>query len=237
LKGEGIDVTVGVLEKECLELNKRFFLFHTQKRPYIRLKWAQTSDGKMNSGDASKRLLISGPFANRLVHQWRSEEASILVGTKTALSDDPALTTRLWPGKNPVRLVMDLGERLPAHLQLFDGTVTTIVFTSHRHTVTDAAQLRNAAGQVFYYKVNNNTNLVHQIAEALYQLQIQSVFVEGGARLLQSFIDANLWDEAAVIVNRSQIAAGGLPAPVLYSHSLYHEEQLYTDTIRYYLPL
>jgi diaminohydroxyphosphoribosylaminopyrimidine deaminase/5-amino-6-(5-phosphoribosylamino)uracil reductase len=237
LKAAGIEVTVGVLEQECLALNKRFFLFHREKRPYIRLKWAQTSDGKINSGDASKRLLISGPFANRLVHRWRCEEASILVGTNTALADDPALTTRLWPGKKPVRLVVDLGERLPAHLHLFDATATTIVFTFQRHTVTDAAQLRNAAGGVFYYRVNNNSSLVHQIAEALYGLQIQSVLIEGGARLLQSFIDARLWDEAAVIVNSAMIAAHGLPAPVLHNHSFNHEEQLYSDTVRYYRPL
>jgi diaminohydroxyphosphoribosylaminopyrimidine deaminase / 5-amino-6-(5-phosphoribosylamino)uracil reductase len=234
LMAAGIDVTVGVMEKECVELNKRFFLFHAQQRPYIKLKWAQTGDGKISSGDAQKRLFISGPYANRLVHRWRSEEASILVGTNTALADDPALTTRLWPGKNPVRLVVDLGERLPAHLQLFDATATTIVFNLQRHTVSDAAAARKASGQVFYYAVHHNQSLVHQIAHALYELQIQSVLVEGGARLLQSFIDAGLWDEACVIENQGLLADGGLSAPVLRRHQFSHSEQLSSDTILYY---
>lgn len=234
LKAAGIEVIVGVLEAECLELNKRFFLFHTKKRPYIRLKWAQTGDRKISGGDASKRLLISGPYANRLVHRWRSEEASILVGTNTAISDDPALTARLWPGNSPVRLVVDLRERLPARLQLFDATATTIVFTYHRHTLKDATQLRNASSHVFYYQVHNDAPLVQQIANALYELQIQSVLVEGGARLLQSFIDADLWDDACVVINQALIAGDGLHAPVLRHHQLSNKEQLSTDTILYY---
>lgn len=131
----GINITVGVLEKECLALNKRFFTFHNQLRPYIILKWAQSSDGKI-TGNNSSRMLISNETSNRLVHKWRGEEAAILVGTNTALNDDPALTARLWPGKDPVRGVIDKELKLPAHLKLFDGSTETIVFNYLKKKIT-----------------------------------------------------------------------------------------------------
>lgn len=120
LVNAGIDVTVGVLEKECRQVNRRFFTFHTQHRPYVLLKWAQTGDGKIASY-SEERLLISNDISNKLVHKWRSEEAAILVGTNTALMDNPSLTNRLWSGKSPIRLVIDMDLRLPKHLQLFNG--------------------------------------------------------------------------------------------------------------------
>lgn len=248
LQAAGCDVVVGVLEQDCLELNKRFFCFHTLHRPYITLKWAQTGDGNI-AGDAAfgnyiqasnpsvttaKRLLITGAQSNRLVHRWRSEEAGILVGTQTALADDPSLTTRLWPGPDPIRLVPDLHNRLPQHLKLFDGSVTTIVFSLTKHTLTDAARLRAAKGGVFYYQVTEDVSLVHQVVNALYQLQVQSLFVEGGAGMLQSFIDAGIWDEARTITNESLNALHGLPAPVLSHQQLQRMEQLDGDTIRYF---
>ncbi|HEY2720248.1 MAG TPA: bifunctional diaminohydroxyphosphoribosylaminopyrimidine deaminase/5-amino-6-(5-phosphoribosylamino)uracil reductase RibD, partial [Chitinophagaceae bacterium] len=112
LKGAGIDVLVGILEHECKKLNKRFFLYYQQHRPYIILKWAQSSNQKIGAG-AGNRTYISNEFTNRLVHKWRSEEAAILVGTNTALQDDPELTTRSWIGNNPRRLVMDMDLKLP----------------------------------------------------------------------------------------------------------------------------
>lgn len=234
LEAAGVTVKLGVLEKECQQLNKRFFLFHTQHRPYITLKWAQTADAKIGSGDPAQRLLISGPHANRLVHRWRSEEAAILVGTNTALADNPSLTTRLWPGIHPIRLVLDLHNRLPQSLQVFDAAAPTIVFNLYRHTIENAAHLRAAKGEVCYYQVSEDASLVHQIINALYQLQIQSVLVEGGARLLQSFIDEDLWDEARLITNEQLTAPLGLAAPVLQQYQLMHLEQLQSDTIRFY---
>ncbi|MET0391629.1 MAG: bifunctional diaminohydroxyphosphoribosylaminopyrimidine deaminase/5-amino-6-(5-phosphoribosylamino)uracil reductase RibD [Chitinophagaceae bacterium] len=187
----------------CRELNKRFFTFHTQRRPYIVLKWAQTADGKISSG-TGERLLISNEQSNRLVHRWRSEEAAILVGTGTALADNPELTNRLWHGPSPVRLVIDKDLRLPASLKLFDRQVRTIVFNRHK---------QEEDGNLCYYQVADEAGLVHQVLQALYELKIQSVLVEGGARLLQSFIDEGMWDEARVITGHKTGPAGGLAAP------------------------
>src|SRR6266540_3635821 len=216
LQTVGIDVELGVLENECRELNKRFFIFHIQHRPYIILKWAETANGKMAflnppeggtyDDSANKRLLISNEFTNRLVHKWRSEEAAILVGTNTAFMDDPELTTRLWKGNNPTRLVVDMDLKLPASLKIFNGESMTIVFNKIKHEEND---------KILYYRVTEDVNLVHQITNALYQLKILSVIVEGGARLLQSFIDEGMWDEARVINNEELIINNGLPAPHL----------------------
>jgi len=226
LKAAGIKTVTGVLEQACRDLNCRFFTFHTQHRPYTILKWAQTADGRMGSGDDS-RLFISNEYSNRLVHKWRSEEAAILTGTNTALMDNPALTTRLWAGNNPIRLVVDMDLRLPASLQLFDGAVRTIVFNTIRHEERD---------NLLYYQVTRDVNLIDQINNALYHLHIQSVLVEGGARLLQSYFDAEVWDEARVITNNALHQPGGLPAPVPGEMELCSSMELHTDTIRFYKP-
>jgi diaminohydroxyphosphoribosylaminopyrimidine deaminase/5-amino-6-(5-phosphoribosylamino)uracil reductase len=169
LLAAGVKVITPVLEKEALELNRRFFTFHNQQRPYIILKWAQTADGKIAQADES-RLFISNEITNREVHKWRSNEASILVGTTTALKDDPSLTSRLWPGNNPVRLVIDKELTLPSSLHLFDGTVKTIVFNS---------RLQEEKGEVHYHKISNEKSFIAQVLTVLYQLNIQSVLVEG----------------------------------------------------------
>jgi diaminohydroxyphosphoribosylaminopyrimidine deaminase/5-amino-6-(5-phosphoribosylamino)uracil reductase len=173
-----------------------------------------------------ERLLISNEFTNRLVHKWRSEEAAILVGTNTALFDDPALTARLWKGAHPVRLVVDMNLRLPASLQLFDQQVKTIVFNSLKQEEKE---------NLLYYQVTQDVPLVHQVVHALYQLKIQSVLVEGGAQLLQSFIDEGWWDEIRVITNNEQVVAQGLPAPHMESGRLVHQETLFTDTLHYFV--
>lgn len=224
LKGAGVNVTMGVLENDCLDLNKRFFTFFENKRPYIILKWAQSNDGKM-AKEGTDRLLISSEFTNRLVHKWRSEEAAILVGTNTALLDDPALTTRLWAGTNPVRLVIDTELKLPGHLKLFDGSVKTIVFNYYKQE-----EDRN----LIYNKLNKEGNIVEQIVAALYAMQIQSAIVEGGEKLLQSFIAENLWDEARVITNTDLIVGEGLKAPVLKNNVLTDEQKMKTDLISFY---
>jgi diaminohydroxyphosphoribosylaminopyrimidine deaminase / 5-amino-6-(5-phosphoribosylamino)uracil reductase len=225
LKAAGINVTVGVLEKEALELNKRFFIFHQQQRPYIILKWAQSTNKKIAGAD-DKRVFISNEFTNRLVHQWRSEEAAIMVGTNTALKDNPALTTRLYPGKNPLRLVIDMDLKLPTSLQLFDGTVKTIVFNGLKQSDEE---------KISFYKINKDENVIPQILNVLYNLKIQSVIIEGGAKLLQSFIDDGLWDEARVITNTTMQIPEGIAAPVLKNKQITTEEIILTDTIEYFI--
>ena len=203
------------------------FTFHTQHRPYIILKWAQTANGFIGNQDHS-RLLISNELTNRLVHKWRSEEAAILVGTNTALFDDPSLTTRLWKGNNPVRLVIDMDLRLPSSLQLFDGTQRTIVFNSLQH---------EEQNNLLYYHVTKDVSIVHQVCNALYQLNIQSVLIEGGTQLLQSFIDENIFDEIRIITNTSLQTTHGIPAPVAANLQLKEKLQLQSDTISLYKPL
>lgn len=224
LQAAGINVTTGILEQEAKALNKRFLCFHSQHRPYIILKWAQTADGKIAQDDYS-RILISNEFSNRLVHKWRSEEAAILVGTNTARHDDPALTNRLWTGPNPTRVVIDMHLQLPTSLQLFDGKVPTIIFNSIQHE--ERPNLR-------YYQVTEDVSIVHQVVNALYQLRMQSVLVEGGAKLLQSFIDEGMWDEIRLI-RGNQSAGGGIPAPIISNAKWRQRENMDTDVIEYFV--
>lgn len=238
LQAAGVEVELGILETECKEINKRFFLFHTSHRPYVTLKWAQTADGKIAAEDYS-RVLISNPYTNRIVHKWRSEEAAIAVGTNTALFDDPELSTRHWPGKNPVRVVVDMHLRLPSSLKLFNSEIPTVVFNLHRHTLPfekiSTQQLREIG--VGYYQVTEDVRLVDQMLNGLYRVGIQSLLVEGGTQLLQSFIDAGVWNETRIICNEGLEIGSGLPAPVLKRAVLQKKESIFGDVIRYYKPL
>lgn len=235
LQAANIEVTVGVLEKECKELNKRFFTFHTKHRPYIVLKWAQTANKKI-AADFSNRLHITNTTTNKLVHKWRSEEAAILIGTNTALYDDPELTNRLWHGKSPVRLVVDMYLRLPHTLKIFDGKQPTIIFNTLQHS-EDVFKILPPPGGVRegLYQVAEQVSIIHQILNACYQNNIQSILVEGGAKLLESFIDEGLWDEAKIITNESLTVAQGLSAPDLGEAQLQHSEKIFNDRIDYYL--
>jgi diaminohydroxyphosphoribosylaminopyrimidine deaminase / 5-amino-6-(5-phosphoribosylamino)uracil reductase len=174
---------------------------------------------------APQRLLISNEFTNRLVHQWRSEEASILVGTNTALLDDPQLTNRYFPGKQPMRLVLDKQLRLPKTLKLFNDDATTIIFNSIK-----SSDERN----VHYCQLPTGNNTVHALLKSLYQLNINSVLVEGGAQLLQSFIDAGTWDEARIITNEELSVEDGLSAPKLTNCAQTNEVMIATDRIVFY---
>jgi diaminohydroxyphosphoribosylaminopyrimidine deaminase/5-amino-6-(5-phosphoribosylamino)uracil reductase len=224
LRNAGVEVVFPVLEEECVRLNKRFFTFHQQHRPYVILKWAQTADSKISSGTA-ERLMISNELSNRLVHKWRSEEAAILVGTSTALLDDPSLNVRSWQGNDPIRLIIDMDLSLPSNLKIFDQTQRTIIFNTLKH---------NEGEKLSYYQVTSDVNIVHQILNACYQLNIQSVLVEGGAKLLQSFIDDGSWDETRVITNTQLFVESGLQAPSLSDFSLHKQESLLTDSISYF---
>ena len=226
LKDAGTQVELGIAEKECKELNKRFLGFHTLHRPYIILKWAQTLNCKL-AGQGSDRLYITNEFTNRVVHKWRSEEASILIGTNTALMDNPELTTRLWTGNNPIRLIVDMDLKLPLDLKAFNSQARTIVFNKLKH---------DEGGNILFYQVTEDVNLVHQMINALYQLEILSVIVEGGAKLLQAFIDEDMWDEARVITNEGLIVNNGLEAPQFISASRLQEEKIFADKVEFFIP-
>jgi len=224
LRLSGAEVIVGVLENECRELNKRFFTFHEKKRPFIVLKWAETANSKIGS-TTNERLLISNDISNRLVHQLRHQNAAILVGTNTALLDNPSLTNRLWYGKSSIRLVIDKDLKLPTHLQLFNQAERTIVFNYSKQEEKE---------NLTYYKLNKEADLLEEMLIACYQLNIQSLIVEGGSKTLQSFIDKHLWDEAFVIKNTDLIVDEGVPAPILSHHTKARYAALLNDTITYF---
>ena len=202
LRDAGIDVTIGILEEECSQLIQRFITFHTHQRPYILLKWAQSADGFIdNERTDGTPVAFSTPLTSMLVHKKRSEHTAILVGRKTALLDNPSLTTRQWYGKNPIRLVIDKDLTLPTHLHLFDGEVRTIVFT-HK------ANIPSGSNEIEFIALDFNHNILPQLMEVLYKLKIQSLIVEGGSTLLQSFIDAECWDEACIETSPLVLKAG-----------------------------
>lgn len=224
LQNAGIEVHTGVLEKNCVDLNKRFFNFHQKFRPYIILKWAQSFNGKIGSR-SDERILISNEYSNRLVHKWRSEEAAILVGTNTALQDDPSLTTRLWQGKNPVRIVIDKEMKLPSTLKIFNAETRTIIYNLTKNSIDE---------NLIFIKLEKE-NFIEQILHSLFEMNIQSVLVEGGAKTLQSFIDAGLWDEARVITNETLIIENGIASPELKEFNLEKQERYFSDLISYFL--
>ena len=224
LQNAGVEVITGVLENECRVLNKRFFTFHTKHRPYIILKWAETADGKIGSGTAD-RWLISNEYTNRLVHQWRSEEAAILIGTNTALLDDPSLTNRFYPGSQPVRMVLDRQLRLPKHLQLFNRQEKTIIFNE---------QKQEEDHNVFYEKLDPEENMLQQVMQVSYEKGLQSILVEGGAQLLRSFINMGLWDEIRVIRNSQVKNINGVESPEFTNQVLTKKETIHSDIIYYY---
>lgn len=214
----GVDVKVGVLEDQCLELNKRFITFHQKKRPYIILKWAETMDGFMGRDDI--QLWITNPYSKQLVHRWRTEEQGILVGKRTALVDNPQLNTRLWEGNNPVRMVIDKNLAIPHHFHLFDQNQKTIVFNS----------LRNEKdGLIEFVQLNFEEDITPQILNQLYRLSIQSVIIEGGSNTIQRFIDLNLWDEARILKSQANWEEG-IKAPRLTGKRI-EKKQLLTDQL------
>ena len=206
----GANVTVGVLEKECHELNKRFFTFHEQKRPYIILKWAESQDGFLSPekeiGQDRKPVWITNTYSRQLVHKWRSEEQAILAGTQTVIDDNPKLNTRDWSGNNPVRVVLDQNNRISKDSFVFDNTVQTIVFTKSETNVS--------AENTNFEVIDFNQNIIPQILAVLHQNQIQSIIIEGGLQTLQSFIDQNIWDEARIFIGNTSFGKG-TKAPII----------------------
>ena len=204
----GINVSVGILEPECNELNKRFFTFHNKKRPYILLKWAESKDGFIAPLEKleQKPVWITNPYSRQMVHKWRSEEQAILVGTQTVIDDNPKLDVRDWTGNNPIRVVLDQNNRISNDSHVFDNEVKTIVFSK----LKPAVEKENIIFEVIDFK----QNIAEQIVKKLHQHQIQSVIIEGGRQILQTFIDANLWDEARVFIGNIQIKEG-IKAPII----------------------
>lgn len=204
----GINVTVGILENECSELNKRFFTFHQKKRPFIILKWAESSDGFISPEFKleQKPVWITNEFSRQLVHKWRSEEQAILVGTQTVIDDNPNLTVRDWAGKNPIRIVIDRNNKISKESKIFNSQAKTIVLAN----LEIASDLQN----IRHIKIDLKKNSVPDIVAFLYENKIKSVIIEGGKLTLQSFIDANLWDEARVF--RGELSMeNGTKAPIL----------------------
>ena len=198
----GIHVTVGILEEECNELNKRFFTFHEKKRPYIILKWAESQDGFIAPKEKleKKPVWITNPYSRQLVHKWRTEEQAILVGTQTAIDDNPKLNARDWSGNNPIRVVLDQNNRIPKDNYIFDNQVKTILFSKFKQAI-------EKENSIFEY-IDFEQNIANQIIQSLYQHQIQSIIIEGGRQTLQTFIDANLWDEARIFVGSVEFKEG-----------------------------
>lgn len=224
LEEAGIKVTYPVLEAEATELNRRFFTFHRKMRPYIILKWAASADHKI-AGENGRTVKISNQITDTLVHQWRSVESGILAGTNTVLKDDPALTNRLWTGKSPVRIFFDRELKIPSTQKVYDKSVPTII-------INNKEQKEN--GNNRYLKCEHPEDLSGQLMPLLYEHNIQSLIVEGGTKLLQSFIDAGLWDEARVIVNTHLIIGKGIFAPLLKNEVLLNKETIRQDEIYYY---
>lgn len=225
MKNAGIEVVVGMLENECREINKRFFTFHEKKRPYIFLKWAQTSDGFIDMDRNAEQFghpnWITGKEALQRVHQMRAKEDAIMVGTTTALKDNPKLTVRHVDGKNSIRIVLDNQLRLPQSLHLFDGSVPTLVFNSI---------INETDGNTHFIRIKFEKAVPEQIINELYLRKIQSVIIEGGKQLIESFMDAELWDEAFVFVGQKKFHSG-VEAPQtpeqLHQIEIFGNDELY----------
>ncbi|RFM28811.1 bifunctional diaminohydroxyphosphoribosylaminopyrimidine deaminase/5-amino-6-(5-phosphoribosylamino)uracil reductase RibD [Deminuibacter soli] len=234
LRNAGIEVMTGVLEKECHWINRRFFTYHTQHKPYVLLKWAQTADGKI-AGGTNERLLISNAYSNRLVHRWRSEEMGILVGTRTAQLDNPSLSNRLWHGPQPVKLLLDMDLKLPLTARLFQDDATVVVFNTQKHTLEPGTVFPLQQTGTYYYQLSKTEPLIPQLLHAGYQLRLQSILVEGGANLLQQFIDSNSADEVHIITNTGLFAGEGLAAPALKGFTAVQQQTLDKDQLHYFV--
>jgi len=223
LRAAGIEVVENILQKKCEELNKRFITFHAKKRPYIILKWTQTLDGfiapdisKMSAEEFENKRHITGFVVQKLVHKWRSEEDAILVGTNTAMHDNPALNVRSWNGKNPARIIIDRNLRLPRSLKIFDQTQPTIIFNYRKKDSTQS--------NLNFISIDFTKDISSQIIEKLFSLNIQSLIIEGGTKTLETFINSGLWDEAQLFIS-PKILCDGIKAPTI-SGKIIHQNKI-----------
>ena len=227
IENAGINVIVGVLEKECRMHHKRFFKVQENKRPYIILKWAETKDGFVApiSKNENKPIFISNTYSQQLVHKLRSAEHAILVGTKTVLADNPKLNIRSWSGENPVRVVLDNTLRIPKNSNILDGSAKTIVITAVKDKNIVSSK------NLIFEEIDFSKNIAKQVCEVLSKYQIQSLIVEGGTRTLQTFIDEKLWDEALVFVGNTSFVKG-VKSPVITKE--FKEEFIENDILKRY---
>ena len=227
LENAGCIVETGLLEKESIYLNRRFFTFHEKKRPYIILKWAETQDGFIDrirkNTSAREPNWITSEKTRVTVHKWRTEEDAIMVGTNTALLDNPALTAREWKGKNPVRIVLDRNLTLPTFLKIFDNQADTIIFNTKRTQIRENLK---------FFKIKFDDLIIENLLKILHKENIQSVIVEGGSQLLNSFISLNLWDEAIVFKGTKNYHKGIEPPHLL--KDAVNAIKLNQDTISFY---
>jgi diaminohydroxyphosphoribosylaminopyrimidine deaminase/5-amino-6-(5-phosphoribosylamino)uracil reductase len=202
----GVRVTKGVLENECQEINKRFFTFHLEKRPYIILKWAQSKDGFI--GKKNESIRISNELTRVINDTWRTQEDAVLIGGETARTDNPQLTVRSIEGRNPKRIVISESGNLPSNLNLFDGKASTIVYSKNKinHANCDSVLMPDKSNLQF-------------VLSDLYHRNIQSIIVEGGATILNQFITDDLWDEIRIFESESLLEDGILAPSISFSVS------------------
>lgn len=228
LKNAGIEVIIGVLEKECREHHKRFFTVQEKNRPYIILKWAQTRDGFMapETKNEQKPVWISNQYSQQLVHKFRAQEHAILVGTNTVLSDNPKLNVRSWTGEIPIRIVIDKELKIPKNLFVYDETVKTIFITNKMNSNKKSSE------KLIFEGINFDKNIANQICAILQKHHIESVIIEGGAKTIQPFIDENLWDEASIFTSE-KVFKNGVKAPV-FSGKIVSEMDIKNDILKIY---
>jgi diaminohydroxyphosphoribosylaminopyrimidine deaminase/5-amino-6-(5-phosphoribosylamino)uracil reductase len=223
LRAAGLEVVTGILHDQGREINKRFFTFVERQRPYIILKWAETSDGFIARKNYDSKW-ISHELSRQLVHKWRTEEDAVLVGMRTAQQDNPQLNVRDWSGRDPIRIVIDRFLKLSDSLNFFDGSQRTIRYNVLKHEEHPNLSL---------IRLDEN-DFLPDLVRDLYKQKIQSVIIEGGTQTLQSFIDAGLWDEARVFVSSKNFQSG-IAAPVLKG-KLVAEEKIQSDVLRFLHP-
>lgn len=224
LESAGIEVVTGVLEEKGKWLNRRFFTFHQQKRPYIILKWAQTESGFFAPKDHS-RLQMTDEYSSRLSHQWRREESAILVGFTTAMNDNPQLIDRYGQANQPLRIAMDKDLKLPKSHHLLVQDYPTWIINQHKEVTM---------GHLHFIQLDFKQDFIPQLLNRLYQANIVSIIVEGGVQLLQSFIEAGIWDEARVF-ETPNVLSEGLLAPSLMKSPNIFETNLKQDKLKVYL--
>jgi diaminohydroxyphosphoribosylaminopyrimidine deaminase/5-amino-6-(5-phosphoribosylamino)uracil reductase len=223
LRNSKVDVIEGVLLEECEQLNKVFFNFHKKRRPFITLKWAESKDGFIGK-NGKPNLKISNDLSNILTHKLRSKNMAIVVGTNTALIDNPKLNTRKWYGRSPVRIVFDFEGKLNSTLNIFLGNENYFVVTSEKSEINFPEKN--------IIRIANTENPFPELMSFLFKTGINSILVEGGAKLLQSFIDIDLWDEAIQIISENLIG-DGIKAPVLHGRK-YLINKVESDTHYFY---
>ncbi|MDR1880899.1 MAG: bifunctional diaminohydroxyphosphoribosylaminopyrimidine deaminase/5-amino-6-(5-phosphoribosylamino)uracil reductase RibD [Tannerellaceae bacterium] len=232
LREAGVAVTAGVMEKEAYTLNRSFMASQTLKRPYIVLKWAQSADGMMDRvrEDASTPpAALSSPGIIQRIHKQRAETDAIMIGTRTALLDNPSLTVRHWAGKSPVRVILDRDLRIPPGYHVLDGRVRTLVFTGRE---------KESAGLTEYIRIDYDCPVIPQVLSHLFAHRLNSLMVEGGAHLLRSFLQEEIWDEIQVETTPVHLGNKGVQAPdIAWQHhpALHHIETIHTETAQHYI--